>query len=72
MVDDFLHEVQTIVGPFLSDLGFIIDEVDGAVDEGGPTGSVAYYRGKDCKIQIYHSSREGEVNADDRPVGCAE
>src|SRR5215813_5534446 len=63
VVDDFLQEVQTIVGPFLSDLGFTVDEVDGAVDEGGPTGSVAYYRGQDCKIQIYHSSREGEVNA---------
>jgi hypothetical protein len=63
VVDDFLQEVRTIVGPFLSDRGFTLDEVDKAVDEGGPTGSVAYYRGQDCKIQIYHSSREGEINA---------
>lgn len=26
-------------------------------------GSVVIYRGPDCKIQIYYSSREGEVNA---------
>ncbi|SON62741.1 hypothetical protein MSIMFI_04269 [Mycobacterium simulans] len=62
VVDDFLQEVQIIVGPFLSDLGFTVDEVDSAVDE-GPKGSVVYYRGQDCKIQIYHSSREGEINA---------
>ncbi|GAB7143640.1 hypothetical protein [Mycobacterium riyadhense] len=63
MVDDFLQQVHTIVEPFLSDLGFAVEKVDSDVDEDGPKGSVVYYRGQDCKIQIYHSSREGEINA---------
>ncbi|WP_293003206.1 hypothetical protein [Mycobacterium sp.] len=32
------------------------------IDEGGPKGAVAYYRSGDCKIQIYRSSREGNIN----------
>ncbi|GAB4947604.1 MULTISPECIES: hypothetical protein [Mycobacterium] len=63
MAGDFLQDVQAVIGPFLSDLGFTSDGVDSAVNEGGPKGSVAYYRGQDCKIQVYHSSREGEINA---------
>jgi hypothetical protein len=61
--DDFPQEVQTIVGPLLSSMGFTLDAIDNNVDEGGPMGSVVFYRSKDCKIQIYHSSREGEINA---------
>jgi hypothetical protein len=61
--DDFPQEVQTIVGPLLSSMGFALDAIDNDVDEGGPTGSVVFYRSRDCKIQIYHSSREHEINA---------
>ena len=60
--DDFAQEVQTIVGPLLSNLGFTLDEIDDHVDEGGMLGSVVFYRSKDCKIQVYESSREGSVN----------
>jgi hypothetical protein len=60
---EFSSEVQHIVGPFLSSIGFTLDAIDNDVDEGGPTGSVVYYRGQQCKIQIYRSSREGEINA---------
>ena len=63
MKDDFSQEVQTIVGPLLSSMGFTLDAVDNDVDEGGPKGSVVFYRSKDSKIQIYRSSREGEINA---------
>ncbi|MCV7027934.1 hypothetical protein [Mycobacterium sherrisii] len=59
----FTLEVQSIVGPVLSGMGFTLDTVDESVDEGGRTGWVVIYRGVDCKIQIYYSSREGEVNA---------
>ncbi|WP_139813531.1 hypothetical protein [Mycobacterium simiae] len=59
----FPDDVQSIVGPALSGMGFTLDTVDESVDEGGRMGSVAIYRGADCKIQIYYSSREGEVNA---------
>lgn len=62
MSDDFAEEVQSIVGPLLSDLGFTLDGTDDHVDEGGRSGSVVYYRSKDCKIQIYQSSREGSIN----------
>lgn len=47
-------QLQTIIGPFLSNLGFTVDEVDTDVNKGGRKGPVIYYRGKDCKIQIFH------------------
>jgi hypothetical protein len=62
MSDKFSDEVQTIVGPLLTDLGFTVDEIDGHVDEGGRSGSVVYYRNQDSKIQVYESSREGSIN----------
>ncbi|KUH84625.1 hypothetical protein [Mycobacterium sp. IS-1556] len=62
MVDHFPTEVESIVGPLLSDLGFTLDNVDVHVDEGGRHGSVVYYKSADCKLQIYQSSREGSVN----------
>lgn len=44
-------------------MGFTPDIIDTDVDEGGPKGSVIFYRSADCKIQVYRSSREGEINA---------
>jgi hypothetical protein len=67
----FAQEVQTIVGPLLSTIGFALDEVDDAVDEGGVAGSVVYYRSSDCKIQVYQSSREGNVNCMIAPVDAS-
>lgn len=61
--EDFSREVQTIVGPLLSSMGFALDSIDNDVDEGGRTGSVVFYRSQDCKIQIYFSAREREINA---------
>lgn len=61
--DCFTQEFQIIVGPLLSSMGFVIDTIDDNVHEGGRTGSVVVYRAQDCKIQIYYSSREGEINA---------
>jgi hypothetical protein len=61
--DDFTQQVQRIIGPLLSSLGFTLDAIDNDVDEGGPKGAVVFYRARDCKIQIYRSSREGEINA---------
>jgi len=68
LVNDFIEEVQRVVGPFLSDLGFVLDEV---VDEGGSKSAVAFYRGQDCKIQVYHYSREGEINAMIAPLDAS-
>jgi hypothetical protein len=61
--DHFVQEVQVIVGPLLSSLGFSVSTVDDDVDEGGRRGSVVIYRAQDCKVQLYYSSREGEINA---------
>ena len=62
MSDDFSSKVQSILDPLLLDLGFTLDEIDDNIDEGGRRGSVVYYRSQDCKLQIYWSSREGEIN----------
>ena len=62
MTFDSRFEVERIVGPSLAARGFALDEVDPRVDEGGRWGSVVYYRGSDTKVQVYLSTREGEVN----------
>jgi hypothetical protein len=61
--DGFAQEVQRIVGPLLSGMGYTLDGIDNDVDEGGLRGSVVFYRSPDRKIQIHRSSREGEINA---------
>jgi hypothetical protein len=61
MTHQFSAEIQSIVGPLLIDLGFVLDGVED-FDEGGLPGTVVYYRSDDCKIQIYQSGREGETN----------
>lgn len=71
MKEDFPQLAQEIVGPLLTRMGFVLHGVDNSVDEGGPKGSVIFYQGQDCKIQIYHrSSREGEINAMIAPVAA--
>jgi len=62
MASAFSRDVQAIVGPTLEELGFALDGIDDSPDEGGRDQHVVYYRSTDCKIQIYRSSREGEVN----------
>ena len=63
MNDEFPQRVRAIVEPLLSGMGFTLDAIDDDVDEGGPKASVLFYRSKDSKIQIYWSSRAGEINA---------
>ena len=62
MTSEFSTDVQAIVGPTLKELGFVLDEIDDSPDEGGRRQHIVYYRSRDCKIQVYESSREGEVN----------
>lgn len=70
MTVEFLAEVQSIVEPLLSGLGFWLDEYDGDVPEGGPRSSVVYFRSKDCKIQIYQSTREASINCMIAPLAA--
>lgn len=58
----FSADVQKIVGPVLTHLGFTLDGADDSPDEGGRPRHVVYYRSNDCKIQVYKSRRDGEVN----------
>jgi len=62
MTRDFLAGVRSIVEPLLIELGFQLDEYDGDVDEWGRKGAVAFFRSKDCKVQVYNSTREGSIN----------
>jgi hypothetical protein len=63
MTEGFSDKVQSIVGPVLTGLGFKLDAIDASVDEGGRLGTVVYYRSGDCKMQVYWSAREREINA---------
>lgn len=62
MSANFTAKLQATIGPLLSSLGFTLIEVDDGPDEGGIPRHIAYYQSADCKLQIYDSSREGEVN----------
>jgi hypothetical protein len=63
MTSQFSDDVQGVVGPILAQRGFVLDEIDDRPDGGGRERHIVYYRANDCKVQIYKSSREGEVNA---------
>lgn len=68
--EKFPEMVEDIVGPTLVNLGFVTDAVDDAVDEGGRLGSVVYFRANDCRLQVYWSSRAGEINCMIAPIGA--
>lgn len=70
MTQEFLVEVQSVVEPLLIKLGFQLDEYVDDVPEGGPKSSVVYYRSKDCKLQIYRSSREASINCMIAPLNA--
>lgn len=69
-IDDFPEAVRAIIEPSLVDLGFELDNVDTDVAEGGPQGSVVYYRSNDCRMQVYLSSREGSINCMIAPLSA--
>jgi hypothetical protein len=70
VTSEFAADVQKIVGPVLKGLGFILDGIDDNPDEGGRRQDVVYYRSDDCKLQIYDSSREGEINCMIAPLSA--
>lgn len=59
---DFSDHVQAIIGPVLADRGFTGEDIDDSPDQWGRERHIVYYRSNDCKIQVYESAREGEVN----------
>jgi hypothetical protein len=71
MTEAFSDKVQSIVGPVLTGFGFKLDAIDASVDEGGRLGAVVYYRGGDCKMQVYWSAREREINVMIAPLDAS-
>jgi hypothetical protein len=59
---DFSEDVQAIIGPVLADKGFTVEDIDDSPDHWGRSRNIVYFRSNDCKIQVYESAREGEVN----------
>ena len=55
-------EVQDFMGPMLSDNGFQLDEVQDSIIYGERPAWAVYYRGKDCKLQVCWSAREGGID----------
>lgn len=62
MSSDSAVDVEETAGPLLTELGFALDEIDKGPDEGGIARNIVYYRSRDCRLQIYYSAREGEIN----------
>ncbi len=71
MMHNFYADVKARVEPLLQTMGFVLDEVDDNPDEGGIARNIVYYRSRDCKMQIYYSSREGEINCMIAPLDAA-
>lgn len=55
-------EVERFLGSTLSDAGFKIDEIHDAEIYGDRAAWAIYYRGRDCKLQICWSAREGGMD----------
>ncbi|OBK15453.1 hypothetical protein [Mycobacterium asiaticum] len=72
MTEEFLTDVQTIIGPVLAGFGFELAAFQDDIDEDGVAGSVAFYRSPDCQLQIYNSKRAGEINCMIALVGAAQ
>lgn len=70
IASNFSDDVQLTVGPVLAQLGFKLDHVDSSPERGARR-VIVYYRSDDCKIQIYWSEREGEVNCMIAPLDAA-
>lgn len=62
MMSDFASDVETTIGPLVKKLGFVVDEIDDGPDEGGIARHIVFYRSNDCKLQVFDSRREGEIN----------
>jgi hypothetical protein len=67
---EFPAAVQALVGPVLLAKGLVLDEIEDGPGDAGRYLSVVYYRGVDCRIQVYWSSREGETNCMIAPLSA--
>jgi hypothetical protein len=55
-------DVERFLGPTLSHFGFKLDEIQDNEIYGDRAAWAVYYRGKDCKLQICWSARDGGID----------
>lgn len=71
MTSDFVGEVDDIVAPTLRGFGLTPDGIFDGFDNGGRRLAICFFRGSDCKLQIYSWEREGETNCMIAPAYAA-
>jgi|GEM_PF-2520745 len=70
MTQEFLMAVRSIVEPLLTELGFQLDEYMGDIGASDKKGSAVFFRSEDCKIQVYDSRRNGDINCMMAPLAA--
>lgn len=70
MTQEFLMAVRSIVEPLLTELGFQLDEYVGDIGASDKKGSAVIFRSEDCKIQVYDSRRNGDINCMIAPLAA--
>lgn len=70
MTEEFLIAVRSIVEPRLADLGFRLEEYMSDVGPNDKEGSAVFFRSNDCRIQIYDSRRNGDINCMIAPLSA--
>lgn len=70
MTSTFEGEVDRIVGRTLSFYGLTYDGTFVGEDDGGSGLAICYFRGANCKLQIYTWEREGETGCMIAPAGA--
>lgn len=70
MTGNFEGEVDRVVGKTLARFDLTLDEAFDGTDAGGRALSICYYRGRNCKLQIYYWEREFETNCMIAPVAA--
>jgi hypothetical protein len=66
---DFATKVQAIVAPSIAPRGFVLQQVRD-FDEGGRRGTALFFVNNACKLQIYWSAREREINCMMAPLSA--
>lgn len=70
MTQEFLTAVRSIVEPLLAELGFQMNEFMGDIGPSDKKGSAVFFRSEECKIQVYDSRRNGDINCMIAPRGA--
>lgn len=64
-------ELIQFLAPTMADHGLILEKKSYTEVYGGRRAWLIIYRGQDCKVQLYRSEREGEINFMVAPLSAA-